>query len=116
MARKNVLKTFTVFSAVDIASTQTSTAVNVEQLDIGNFFVSWTSSSIVGVLTVEGKIGDSGTWFTLDLNETLSINVDNSNLQILLQQMPFTQVRLKYTATSGTGNMTAVFHGKTTGA
>jgi hypothetical protein len=126
MGRKSVLHSFKMIDAATMVGNITSAEVDVSQLDGASVHISWASSSIVGEIKVEAINGDkdltsnvdpsSLNWYELDFNDTLVVNVDNSNMQIVFSALPFTKIRLKYVATSGTGSLTATITAKSIGA
>ena len=119
--RKNVLKPYKLFNAADMSTTQTSPATNTENLDKASIIVRWSGTSPVGVITVEGKnkvqtangMVDSD-WVVLDF-EPINVTGNSGNHTILFIELPFTELRLVYTATSGTGAITAVITAKQIG-
>lgn len=116
MSRKHVIRAVQIVTDGDMSSDITSTELNVEQLDNASVHVSWTSSSIDGTLTAEAKNGSDGSWYELDFNVTIPVDTDNDFHQLVFRQLPFTHLRLKYTANSGTGALNAVATLKTEGA
>lgn len=110
------------FNAQSLASSATSAATNTEQLDKASIVVEWTGTAPVGVLTVEGRSFQNSTngpiassWVTLDF-DTIDITGASGSHQLLFNELPFSEIRLVYTRTSGTGSLTAILTAKTTGA
>lgn len=120
MARKHVTKPIAVFNDTDISINQTSTTVNVENLDKGSVLMEWTGTAPVGVVTVEARNRrDDETqseWETLNFGSNIDITGNSGSHQIIFNELPFTEIRLQYTSTSGTGTMNAVTLFKTVGA
>lgn len=116
MSRKNITKPFKLFDSVNIASTQTSPSVNVENLDQGSIKIHWSSSSVNGELFIEARNGDKDNWEVLDFDEQMLVTVDNDYHIIVFNSMPFKEMRLKYVPVAGTGSMTATLLFKTVGA
>lgn len=117
MGRKHVVHSYEMFDSVDISTNQTSSITNVEQLDQATIHISWTGTSPVGEITVEARNGSADNWYELDFGlAAISISGASGDHQILFREMPFTDIRLKYASTSGTGNLTARLTMKTVGA
>lgn len=67
--------------------------------------IAWTSSNAVGVISVQGSV-DNVTFYDLTFNPTLTQpNSNNGGYLINLGLVPFPYIRVKYTRTSGTGNL-----------
>lgn len=116
MSRKNVVKSYNIFDEVSIAATQISASTNVINLDNASVHVKWTGSSPVGVLTVQARNGENDAWYDLDMGGTISISGNSGDHQLVFNSLPFTDLRLIYTRTSGSGNLTAALTMKTVGA
>ena len=116
MARKHVVYGYKAFDAVNIATSQSSLEIEVGQSDYGSIYLSWTGSSPVGVIEVQAKNGEKGTYRALDFGSTISISGNSGNHDIILNEMPFTHLMLVYTSTSGTGSMNAQVTLKSVGA
>lgn len=109
------------FDNVSIAANQTSRSTVVEQLDKAGIVLEWTGSSPVGTVSVEGRLGNDQTatntdWHALDFGSTISISGSSGSHTLVLEELPWTELRIKYTATSGTGNLTATLLSKDIGA
>jgi len=116
MSRKHVLYGFKIFDAVSLASTQTSVEVEVGQADYGSIFLEWTGTAPIGVVTVQAKNGDKGTYRDLDFSSSISVSGSSGSHDIILNDIPFTHLKLIYTRTSGTGSATASITTKSSGA
>ena len=116
MSRKNVIKSYKMFDETSMASSQTSVTVNVINLDIASIFFEWSGSSPVGVLTLQARNGEGGTWYDLDMGGTMSVSGASGSHQLQLTEIFFTDLQLIYTRSSGTGSMTATITAKTIGA
>lgn len=117
MARKNFIDSFNMLDAVSLADPHTSPPTNVLKLDRASLYVSWTDLLAVGELEVQGRIGEDNAWFIVDFSEPLEIKPDyNGEFQIIFNELPFTDIRLIYTPTSGSGSLTATLTSKTVGA
>lgn len=105
--RKNVVKYFKMFDATNIASNQTSQVTNVINMDKASIQVEWTGSSPVGNIVVEARNGEISAWYALDFGTAISVSGASGTHQIVLNEMPFTDLRLRYVSTSGTGSLSA---------
>lgn len=116
MSRKQVLYGFQIYNSVDLSSSQTSAEVEVGQADYGSIFVSWSGSAINGTLEVQAKNGVNGTYRALDFGSVISLTGSPGNHDIILNEMPFTHLKLVYTRSAGTGSMTASITTKSKGS
>lgn len=89
--------------------------MTLDMIDNVAFDVKWTSSNAVGVISVQAtndplavsSTPDSANWNDLTFDPILTQpNSNNGAYMINLALVPFTYIRLKYTRTSGTGNLT----------
>jgi len=117
MGRKHLIYGYKMFDAADLSeATLTSEVVEVGQLDYGSIFVEWDSTAINGVITVQARNGDDGSWFNINFGDTITCNVDDSNHQLVMNELGFTHLRLVYTRTAGTGTIDAFLTLKSKGA
>lgn len=121
MSRKNVQESYKMLSAASLATNQTSSAYNVKNQDKAFVVVKWSGTSPVGTLTVQARdrketIGPDSDWVTLDFGSAISISGASGNHQLVFNELPFTDIRLVYTATSGTGTLDAWISSKVIGA
>jgi len=125
VGRKNVVRSYKMFDAVTISTTQSSTATNVLNLDNASIQVIWSGGGTpVGTLTVEAtnidpdlpSFDSTTDYVTLTLSGTISVSGNSGNHSIILEEMPFYAIRLTYTSTSGTATMSAYLSSKTIGA
>lgn len=111
-----------------MAGNITSQPILTQRFMMGSFGLSWTGSSPVGVVSVQGsndfKLGNQnqvinpGTWNTLTLNyggsavTTVPVTGSTGSGMIDITMTGIYALRLVYTRTSGTGNLTVIFCGK----
>lgn len=107
MARKNVVASYKMFDAVSLASTQTSQPTSVLQQDKATIHLHWTGTSPVGVVSVQARNGAQDSWYDLQFDNSIAISGNTGDHQIIFLEMPFTDIRLVYTRTSGVGALTA---------
>jgi hypothetical protein len=117
--RKDVLnpKGFKMFDGVDISGNQTSPIVYVPYLDNVGIVVAWSGTTPVGELVVEvsnqqENPNETITWTALDFGAPITISGNSGDHAISCNNLPFNALRLKYNATSGTGNLTATLQVK----
>jgi hypothetical protein len=115
MGRKNVLKSYKMLDAVNMASTQTSDATSVINLDSASIHVVWSAATGAATITVEARNGEHDSWYTLDFGSAIATSGASGDHQISLFQLPFTDIRIKTTAASA-GSLTATITAKVTGA
>ncbi len=99
----------TLLTTVSAASDRTSAAYDL--MDLRSFCVAvvFTGSNVVGTLILQASY-DNVTYFTV---ANSSVSVTSSTSQIYdVPQCGYRYVRAKWTATSGTGNMTVDIHVK----
>ena len=107
MGRKN-FKSYPMLDDASMATTQQSVATNVQLLDKASIHVSWTGTAPVGVLTVQARNGENDTWYDLDFGVAMNVTGNSGDHQIIFNELPFYEIQLVYTATSGTGSIDAV--------
>lgn len=110
----------------DLSGNLTSLSSNVVNLDKASLRLSWTSADAVGTITIEAKQvnpekpEEASDWFELDFGNVIAIDMTapspDSEHQIIFNELPFTDLRVVYTATSGTGTIDATLSAKTVGA
>lgn len=114
--RKNVVKSFKMIDAGDISSNITSHTVNVINLDNASIHVEWAGAAINGTMVVQAKNGESDSWYDLDMGGVISLTGAGGDHQLVFNSLPFTDIRLVYTATAGTGTLDAKISAKVVGA
>jgi hypothetical protein len=103
------------FDEVSLASTVTSPEkTNVENVDEASIHISWSGASPLGAITVEASNSSDNdfqasneVWEALDFGAPISISGASGSHQLILTAIPFRYLRLVYTATSGSGTLTA---------
>lgn len=110
-------------SSADISTTQTSDTTIVEGIDEASILVQWSGTSPVGTITIEASNSTENefkknleVWETLDFSATISVSGNTGSHQILLNSLPFRAIRFIYTASSGTGSLTAHINASSIGA
>lgn len=116
MGRKNVVKSYKMIDQGDISGNVTSEVTNVTNLDKASIRVDWSGTSPVGTLEVQARNGEKESFFAIDMGSTINITGNSGDHQLIFNELPFTDIRLVYTSTSGTGNIDAVITAKVVGA
>lgn len=110
MSRKNVLDSYKIFDNISL-STQTSNPTNVKYLDYGSIHILWTGSSPVGSVSVQVRNGENDSFYTLDIGPA-PISGSSGDHVFIFNSLDFYELKLVYTHTSGSGNLTANFIAK----
>lgn len=122
MARKHNLRSYKMFNASDITSAPTSQVTSVKSIDKAYIDVQWSGSSPVADIIVEasndGLVVDdvNKVWNTVDFGSTISISGNTGDHKLIFTELPFEDLRLRISFTSGTGTITATITGKSIGA
>lgn len=115
MARKHLIYSFPMIDGT-INSTTTSPSSKVDQLDKASIDLKWSASTLVATATVEAKNGDQADWRALDFGSAITVSGASGAHEILLVEMPFTDLRLVLTVSAGSGDLSAVLTSKSVGA
>lgn len=113
MARRNNIN-HKMFEEIDISTNQTSNRTITQGVDVAMIIVTWTGATPVGEIIVEISNscetdftkGDE-VWEEISFGSTIAISGASGSHQINFTQISFRAIRIKYLATSGTGNLTA---------
>lgn len=114
-AKRAIIKTFKavgVTTGVDPAKVSGDMSADIvgpttilDVVDQVGFQVGWTSSDAVGIISVQGSV-DSVTFNDITFTPALAQPASNSGGYLInMALVPFTYIRIKYTRTSGSGNM-----------
>jgi len=101
-------------------SNQTSGKTNVANMDSASIHIKFSAANS-GEFIVEARNGEYAAheaelnWYALQFGELLTITTE-TDVQIVLAEMPFTEVRLKWIPSAGAGTMNAYLTMKTAGA
>ena len=120
---KNVLRPISLVSAGNMSGNITSGAINIQFLDCVSMQLSFTGTP-TGTFAVQGSLDyyaspadpDTvlvpGTWTSLTLSPSPVASGAADNILIDMYGLSFPYIRLVYTATSGSGTLTANVSGK----
>ncbi len=111
-----------------MAGSLTSSPTILQSLTKACYTVSWSGTSPVGTISVQGSndysinpngtVLNAGTWNTMTLNvngtpsTTVAITGNTGSGAVDILETAFYAIRLIYTAGSGVGSLTAIFNGK----
>lgn len=116
MARKNLIPSFKLIDAEAMDGNITSEVVNVQNMDIASIHLAWSAGSTpVGTVTVQARNGASDTWYDLDFGSAISVSGNSGDHQIILSEMPFTDIKVTYTRSSGDGTLNGYITAKQIG-
>lgn len=116
MARKHS-HSFNFFDTQTVTATTESTVMSVGQMDYGSIALSWSASDLTATLEVQARNGKDETYRALDFGGSIAISGASGSHEIVMNQMPFTDIKLVLTVTGGTsGVIEAPFTSKSTGA
>lgn len=116
MARKNLVPTYELQNFSDLSDNATSNSFNVQNLDNLSIHLLF-SGTPTGTVVVQARNGSDDGWYNLTLGGgAISLVGAPGSHQILLTYLPFTDIRLIYSRSSGTGTMEARITAKTVGA
>lgn len=88
-----------------MAADITGPTTTVDIMDNICYQVSWTSTTAVGVISVQGSV-DNVNFDDLTFDPVLAQPTSNNGRYLInLSVVAFPYIRVKYTRTSGTGNM-----------
>ena len=107
---------YAIFDSEDISTDQESRVTSVKNLDKASVHVYWNGTAPIGVLEIEVRNGEKAPWYTLPIGSVINITGNSGYHQIVLNELPFSDIKLKYISTSGTGTMDAKIAMKTVGA
>lgn len=131
MSRKHVIHQYNMFEGqtINMSGNLTSNISNVEQLDKCSIHLTWTAGP-VGEFIIEARNGGNpapntalpkskynDSWYVLPTSSLGTITGTDSELLILLNELPFTDVRIRYVASSGAAaDLKALLTAKVVGA
>lgn len=100
----------------DLSGNIESAATNVSQIDDLSIVIAWNGSGLTGTFSVEARNGENDSFRELDFGDTIDIDADTGDHRVVFTEVPFTEVKLKYTASAGTGTVNAYLTMKSGGA
>lgn len=128
MGRKNIQESYDMFAGspdqvdhTDMSVSQTSYVTSIKNQDKASIIVNWSGTAPVGVLTVEARnkkenLGPDSGWVVLEFGSSINISGNTGSHTLIFNELQFTELRLQYTASSGSGTIGAFISTKTVGA
>lgn len=116
MARKHLIYSYPFFDAAIVSASVDSASSKVDQLDNASIDLEWSASTLSATVQVQAKNGDNADWRTLDFSSPITISGASGSHEIILLMMPFTDLRLHITVSSGSGTVSAILTSKSVGA
>jgi hypothetical protein len=120
MGRKHVVS-LDLFSSsdsqlpVDMSVDLESREIDTSQMDKASMHLKWAAGP-TGEFKVFAKNKSDGDFYELSFGESLTIDGSDSEVQIILNEMPFVAIRLDYVAGTGAADLTALLTEKSVGA
>lgn len=114
MARKHVIQGFKALDAADATSVQISAETVIDQTDKLSYHVKFSAANS-GTFEVQVRNGEKNDWYALNFGTPLTITAE-TEVQLLVNECPFTHVRLQWTPSAGSGTLTAAITTKSVGA
>lgn len=105
MSRLNT-HSFTALGAVAATATQTSISTSVVGVSKLSYHCKFSAANS-GAFTVEAQNSDADTWVSVPFNVTMTLTAETEAL-IVMNEVPFKNLRLVWTPSAGSGTLTAV--------
>lgn len=106
----------------DMSANASSSIVNVLNMDKASIIVDWSGTSPDGSLVLEARNKpvdinniEDGNWYEIDFGSAIAVTGNTGDHLIVLNELPFDSIRLKYVRVSGTGALDAVITAKQVG-
>lgn len=119
MGRKHVIR-LELFTASSMAVQQVSKVIEVGELDKASIHAYWVAGPAgtfeIQARNMNDKSDKVDQWYTLDTGTPWAVTAADDSVHLVLNEMPFTEIRLIYTPTSGSGMINAYLTSKTIGA
>lgn len=128
MSTRTTIRPQSVVTNGNMASNITSAPTILQSLTKASYAISWTGTSPVGTVSVQGSndyslnqdgsVHNTGTWNTLTLSvsgspaTTIAISGNTGNGAIDVLETALYAIRLIYTAGSGTGTLNVIVNAK----
>ena len=113
MARKNVVPSFQMIDSGDASADILSNSTSVINHDKADVRIEWTGSPVGEIIVQAQQRSDlrqpivEGDWFDIEFGNTITVDGSNTNHHLKFNELPFTDIRIKYTSTSGSGTINA---------
>jgi hypothetical protein len=100
----------------DISGSITSTTTNTLQLDQARIRIEWSGSSVSGEYFVDTRSKDDEDFQPLDFGAQILATTDSGFHDVILKEMPFGEMQVRYVPAAGTGTVDVTLTMKTVGA
>lgn len=98
----------------DATTTQTTAVSNINSADKLSYHIKFSTNNS-GTFDVQVRNNEADDWASLNFGSPLTMTADNEAL-FLLSEVPFHQIRLVWTPSSGAGTMDCWIKSKSVGA
>lgn len=116
MSRKHII-TYTLFSGAVSGNEESALPLNTKGLDKASIHLTWSNGSSPNIeAKVQARNGEKDAWRTLDFGTAISISGASGEHEIVLNELPFTDVKLVLEHTSGSADVVAEATAKSVGA
>lgn len=116
MPAKN-FHSFNFFNSETVTTSTESREMNVDRLDYGSIALVWSASDLTATLEVQARNGKNEAYRAVDFGSAIAISGASGSHEIIMSQMPFSDIKLVLTVTGGTsGVIDAPFTSKSNGA
>jgi hypothetical protein len=116
---KRVINPYKSINATSVAANIIGDETAITGIDSLFMYVEWSGTDPVGELVVEFLKTPSeksatglAVWEEIDFGAAIAISGNSGSHSIVFSELPFTRVRPRYIATSGTGTLTVTVFGK----
>ena len=116
MARKHVIASFKLFDDEAVSADIQSTTVKTDLTDLASIELNWSASTLAANVEVQAKNGKNGAWRALALGSVPTISGASGSHDIILTELPFTELRVALTSVTGSGTVNAVITSKSKGS
>jgi hypothetical protein len=103
---KNIVKAFKILDGGDMSGNLVSSSIPCERLDNIAIQLQWTGTP-VGDFFVDARIDEDAPWTELDLDPAVVASGAASDWIMSFGQTPYSELRLRYQSSSGSGALTA---------
>lgn len=111
---KNITKAFKIFDAGDMSGNLTSETIPCERLDNVAVQLMWTGTP-TGDFFVDARISEDAPWTELDLDPAVVAGGSASDWIMSFGQTPYSELRVRYVRSSGSGELTGWARAKALG-
>lgn len=111
---KSILNTKQIVTSGDMSGNITSDTIGVERLDNVGIQLQWTGTP-TGDFFVDARIHEDAPWTELSISPSVAASGSASDWLISLTQIPYSELRVRYERSAGTGTLEAWLMAKQVG-